>query len=726
MVFRDHESARFTLWVQTWEYTSVNRRRVGSPLLICLIAILGLACGCMLAMACASAGAWQFARGQEELKAGNLSRAIELLRDAADAEPENEEYARVLEDAVSQGAAAELSEADAARDRSDRFGEVAALERAAEYAPGNPEVSRRLTDLRADLERDSKRDAARADALAAEYGDAAAAHVALLLARASRLRRSRDKGLQDKALAARKVLRLQTQVVVRFDCESPLEICEDLRDVSESYAAAMAPVPESVFAYPDGVDAPGAERVRLQIRGSGVDFSKNVFHGPVEKNSEFVANYREEVNPAYEQAVVNYQVALQNYNEWRVANAANPGLISVIGLITAQNKLNEAELAVGSIQPTVLVPEYAPYSFSEYEFGDRAVVRTVVQVFDEKRGHLLLKQEIQGVAENLSPIRVGLHPNDRYGYRDEMVDQSLPLDLEERALSDLKGNYRTFLRGIHASLHKRLADALGPGDPPPRSSLLATRALMLLETGMPSSDDPMAAIERLLSQNIPVIESDVDLADPPPIKVGHALPPVSARAGPAGASAVRVPRRSSLPSVIALCQPAVATIETAAGQGSGFFVAPGGVLATNDHVVEGATNIVVRTSDGALFLGKVLWKSAETDISLLKIDEEYDYLPLKSTQGLEVGAEVIAIGAPKGLSYTTTRGIISQIRHTAGPTIVQHDAAINPGSSGGPLITLNGEVVGINTSKLREAEGLGFAVSATELKKALLEIPSAP
>jgi serine protease Do len=167
----------------------------------------------------------------------------------------------------------------------------------------------------------------------------------------------------------------------------------------------------------------------------------------------------------------------------------------------------------------------------------------------------------------------------------------------------------------------------------------------------------------------------------------------------------------------------VASIETSSGSlGSGFFVLPDGVIVTNFHVIENATNIIVRTRDGRAWVGEIALTKPEADLAFLRIDRGYDYLSLENRSEVPVGTEVIAIGAPAGLTYSATRGLLSQIRSLGGARILQHDAAINPGSSGGPLLSARGQVLGINTLKLKETEGLGFAIAASEISSAIEEL----
>lgn len=158
------------------------------------------------------------------------------------------------------------------------------------------------------------------------------------------------------------------------------------------------------------------------------------------------------------------------------------------------------------------------------------------------------------------------------------------------------------------------------------------------------------------------------------------------------------------------------------GLGTGFIVARDGVIITNNHVVEGADEIVVQLSDERRFPAKIAGRDPRTDIALVKIQGANDLasLPLGDSDGLEVGDWVVAIGNPFGLSHTVSAGIVSgkgRGREDVGldPSgyynFLQTDASINPGNSGGPLLNLKGEVVGMNTAiRGGGAQGIGFAI----------------
>lgn len=155
------------------------------------------------------------------------------------------------------------------------------------------------------------------------------------------------------------------------------------------------------------------------------------------------------------------------------------------------------------------------------------------------------------------------------------------------------------------------------------------------------------------------------------------------------------------------------------GTGSGFIISENGQILTNAHVVSGASQVTVSLKDGRTFTGTVLGTDSLTDLAVIQI--EADNLPtvkLGNSEQLQVGEWAIAIGNPLGLDSTVTTGIISATGRNSAQIgagdkrveFIQTDAAINPGNSGGPLLNARGEVIGINTAIIQNAQGIGFAI----------------
>ncbi len=163
--------------------------------------------------------------------------------------------------------------------------------------------------------------------------------------------------------------------------------------------------------------------------------------------------------------------------------------------------------------------------------------------------------------------------------------------------------------------------------------------------------------------------------------------------------------------------------------GSAFFVHPSGLLLTNDHVIVNAKEIVGRLLDGKDYPLKVVARDPVLDLALLKVarpDRRFPVIPMGDSEEIGVGDWVIAVGNPLGLGHTVTHGIISRTGrnlHDQDPPEVgrqieflQTDTPINPGSSGGPLITLTGAWVGVNTAILMGTQGISLSVPSVQVK----------
>ena len=160
--------------------------------------------------------------------------------------------------------------------------------------------------------------------------------------------------------------------------------------------------------------------------------------------------------------------------------------------------------------------------------------------------------------------------------------------------------------------------------------------------------------------------------------------------------------------------PAVVLVESTSGRGSGFFVRHDTVI-TNVHVVENDGYVTLRKSDGSSLNARVESRAPAFDIAILKIavpSPSQAVIPMGSTQSLRPGQEIVVIGSAFGtLQNSVSRGIVSGLRTSGGATLVQTDAAANPGNSGGPMLDRNGSVIAITTLGYRNAEGLNFGVA---------------
>ncbi len=211
------------------------------------------------------------------------------------------------------------------------------------------------------------------------------------------------------------------------------------------------------------------------------------------------------------------------------------------------------------------------------------------------------------------------------------------------------------------------------------------------------------------------------------VVIGQSLPMPRAAAQPVGpqvtaATNTATAATGTVAAVAQMVGPAVVSVRTDQGLGSGVIYDASGLILTNAHVVDQAQSITIGLVDGRHFSGKVVGADTGFDVAVIKIDgANLPAATLGSTANLQVGDPVVAIGNPFGFDHTLTTGVVSALNRPVSEgqgsynqPMVQTDAAINPGNSGGPLLDINGQVIAITTLVAAPqgipAQGLGFAV----------------
>jgi len=215
---------------------------------------------------------------------------------------------------------------------------------------------------------------------------------------------------------------------------------------------------------------------------------------------------------------------------------------------------------------------------------------------------------------------------------------------------------------------------------------------------------------------------------PAPSPVPDAADDAKTRIPPATPATPPADDTPSLEDVVSRVSAAVVLVENGNARGTAFLVTPDTLL-TNVHVIRGAMSVTIRRNDGSTTTARVDRQAAEYDVAVLQISNpvpNQQTIRLISALNARPGGEVIAIGSALGmLQNTVTRGIVSAVRKSGSALLIQTDAAVNPGNSGGPLLDRKGNAIGITTMGFTERQGLSFAVAIDHAQALLAGRPQA-
>ena len=257
--------------------------------------------------------------------------------------------------------------------------------------------------------------------------------------------------------------------------------------------------------------------------------------------------------------------------------------------------------------------------------------------------------------------------------------------------------------------------------------LLAAASLPLLVLGckrpgtLPSSGPAAAPSGAVMVQGAPIVNNSVQVVAPPGIQAPASFADLAAKADPAVVFVKTLQERRGLTGRRQV---------VGEGVGSAFVYDPNGLIITNNHVIDGASEIYVVFGRKRQVKATVVGRDPRTDVAVIRVEEKnLPFLPLGDSEAVRVGDWVVAIGNPFALSHTVSAGIISARGRTIQDVkgldesgyydFLQTDASINPGNSGGPLLDTAGRVVGMNTAIRRAANNIGFAIPVNMIKELL-------
>jgi putative serine protease PepD len=465
---------------------------------------------------------------------------------------------------------------------------------------------------------------------------------------------------------------------------------------------------------PGGIEwLPSNTATREHIAVKVSDWDCGTSDSTIEKMSvasSYVVGQQQISNPSYAALQVQLQAAQAELNRIVVQKTVNPPANGWAGLAvglqegTARNRVNSLLRQLQETSPYLSQPVIGPYTAYKVVGTRTAYVRARVEAIDLRDG-TTVSLSVGADAKHTANGVEGVLAGDQAGLQNAALTFRSGHDLFRETSSKLSGDLHEAVRAALGRLVLRRAGTMFTKKESP--SNVVAHLLLARDAGCPSAS--LTPFDAVLSLARSETVTPAALAGLTAADFG-----ISPELGPAK------PAKSGAGPLANVLQ-AVVTIEAATGSGSGFFVEGGRYALTNAHVVGAAAKVKIRTANKSVLLGTVVKTSEEHDLALIEVGGGFPaFLKLGDSDTVDVGADILAVGSPLGLSGTVTKGIVSAVRRLdSGITWLQIDASLNRGNSGGPLVLPDGTVVGVNSWKLRgeSIEGLAFAIAVNDAKQ---------
>lgn len=424
------------------------------------------------------------------------------------------------------------------------------------------------------------------------------------------------------------------------------------------------------------------------------------------ETSSYVAATQQLQNPEYVKLQSQIQAVQMDQLRYQQAASANPGNIfnsTMVAALAVQIATLNSRLA--KTPPFRELPIQQPYSYESYCTGEASTADGQVEVLATSSPQRTFSAPLSARREAWACGRRGVVPTDSQGFKNSEPQLPTPSELDTEVEAEVDRQVSASIRtGIFLQLAGEAATLLRS----PTPEMAVGYAALLKTWPLPQGDADLAAYAK------DHLGSLLAVAERPKSQLPY-LEALSSRL--AGATSTSEKTRSSSAGVLDRASAAVVLVRRGDREGTGFFVSPKGLLLTNAHVIAGEGKIVVQTSTGDEFLASLVRQDTVADLALLRVGSTAaPYLQLASAADATLGSDVFAVGNPEGLDGTVTKGIVSAKRKLEGILYIQTDSPLNPGNSGGPLLLADGRVIGVNTFKRAESEGLNFAVAIDQAR----------